>query len=241
MIKNLILRGVSSYSPVLNSQIGPLTKVNMFYGHNGTGKTTIGNYLQDPSDLLYHQCQTHPASADREVLVYNHTFMEANFQASSQPGIFTLNEGNIEAEKEPKVAELALKQLLTAHQAEVLAGNAFSESQKANKADMLDQLWALKKPFDTGPLRYCLVGPNTKERLGDKLREIALVPSTENFAGLAAEAEQLQSAGDAELPSIPAFRFAEGEAETSPLLSEVISGSGDSYLSALISDLGNSD
>lgn len=82
MIKNLILRGVSSYSPELNSQVGPLTKVNMFYGHNGTGKTTIGNYLQDPADLLYHQCQTQPALAEREVLVYNHTFMEANFQAS---------------------------------------------------------------------------------------------------------------------------------------------------------------
>lgn len=241
MIKNLMLRGVSSYSPELNSQIGPLTKVNMFYGHNGTGKTTIGNYLQDPADLLYHQCQTQPASAEREVLVYNHTFMEANFQASSQPGIFTLNEGNIEAEKELEVAEQALKQLLTEHQAEVLAGNAFNESQKANKADMLDQLWALKKPFDTGPLRYCLVGPNTKERLGDKLREIALVPSTEDFAGLAAEAEQLQSAGDTELPAIPTFRFAEGEVETNPLLSEVISGSGDSYLSALINELGNSD
>lgn len=241
MIKNLILRGVSSYSPALNSQVGPLTKVNMFYGHNGTGKTTIGNYLQDPADLLYHQCQTQPASAEREVLVYNHTFMEANFQASSQAGIFTLNEGNIEAEKELEAAELALKQVLTEHQAEVAAGNAFGDSQKANKANMLDQLWALKKPFETGPLRYCLVGPNTKERLGDKLRDIALVTSSEDFAVLASEAEQLQSAGDAELPAIPTFRFAESEVETSPLLSEVISGSGDSYLSALITDLGNSD
>lgn len=241
MIKNLILRGVSSYSPELNSQVGPLTKVNMFYGHNGTGKTTIGNYLQDPADLLYHQCQTQPASAEREVLVYNHTFMEANFQASSQAGIFTLNEGNIEAEKELQAAELALKQVLTEHQAEVAAGNAFGESQKANKADMLDQLWALKKPFETGPLRYCLVGPNTKERLGDKLRDIALLTLSEDFTALAAEAEQLQSAGDTELPAIPTFRFAESEVETSSLLSEVISGSGDSYLSALITDLGNSD
>lgn len=241
MIKNLILRGVSSYSPALNSRVGPLTKVNMFYGHNGTGKTTIGNYLQDPFDLVYHQCQTQPVLADREVLVYNHTFTDSNFQANSQPGIFTLNEGNIEAAKELEVAEVALKQLTTEHQAEVAAGNAFGESQKANKAELLDQLWALKKPFDTGPLRYCLVGPHTKERLGDKLLALALVPSTDDFAGLAAEAEQLQSAGDAELPAIPTFRFADGEVETSPLLSEVISGSGDSYLSALITDLGNSD
>ncbi|MBS7419300.1 AAA family ATPase [Pseudomonas syringae] len=241
MIKNLILRGVSSYSPALNSQIGPLTKVNMFYGHNGTGKTTIGNYLQDPADLLYHQCQTQPASAEREVLVYNHTFMEANFQASLQPGIFTLNEGNIEAEKELQAAEQSLKQLLIEHQAEVAAGNAFGDSQKANKTEMLDQLWAFKRPFDTGPLRYCFTGLNTKERLGEKLRALTLTPSTDDFVRLAVEAEQLQSASDTELPAIPKLRFQERDVETSPLLSEIVSGSGDSYLSALINELGNSD
>lgn len=241
MIKNLILRGVSSYSPDQYSQIGPLKKVNMFYGHNGTGKTTIGNYLQDPADLLYHQCKTQPASAEREVLVYNHTFMEANFYASSQAGIFTLNEGNIEAEKQLVAAEDALKKLLVEHHAEVAAGNQFGESQKSNKADLLDQLWALKRPFDTGPLRYCFASLNTKERLGEKLRTLALVPSTDDFSALATEAQQLQSASDAELPGIPTIRFAEADVETSVLLSEAIAGSGDSYLSALITDLGNSD
>lgn len=241
MIKNLILRGVSSYSPEQNSQIGPLTKVNMFYGHNGTGKTTIGNYLQDPADLLYHQCKTQPASADREVLVYNHSFMEANFHAGSQAGVFTLNEGNIEAEKSLVAAEDAIKKLLAEHQAEVVAGNGFGESQKSNKASLLDQLWALKRPFDTGPLRYCFASLNTKERLGEKLRMLPLTPSSDDFSTLAAEAEQLQSASDAELPAIPTIRFGEGDVETSSLLSEAIAGSGDSYLSALITDLGNSD
>lgn len=241
MIKNLILRGVSSYSPEQNSQIGPLTKVNMFYGHNGTGKTTIGNYLQDPADLLYHQCKTQPASADREVLVYNHSFMEANFHAGSQAGVFTLNEGNIEAEKTLVAAEDAIKKLLAEHQAEVVAGNGFGESQKSNKASLLDQLWALKRPFDTGPLRYCFASLNTKERLGEKLRMLPLTPSSDDFSTLAAEAEQLQSASDAELPAIPTIRFGEGDVESSSLLSEAIAGSGDSYLSALITDLGNSD
>lgn len=241
MIKNLILRGVSSYSSDLNSMIGPLTKVNMFYGHNGTGKTTIGNYLQDSADLLYHQCKTQPASTEREVLVYNHIFMEENFHASSQPGIFTLNAGNIEVEKRLETAEGALKQLVVEHQAEVAAGNAFGESQKVNKADLLDQLWAVKKPFDTGPLRYCLATLNTKERLAEKILALNLGPSSDTFETLAVEAEQLQAASDTELPAIPTYRFAEGEIETSPLLSEVISGSGDSYLSALINELGNSD
>lgn len=120
VIKNIILRGVSSYSSDKNSTIGPLTKVNVFYGQNGTGKTTIGNYLQDPGDVLYYRCSALPMDAEREVLVYNHTFTESNFHASSQPGVFTLNEGNIEAEKNLGAAELALKKLMEDHQAGVV-------------------------------------------------------------------------------------------------------------------------
>src|SRR5207253_10144354 len=110
-----------------------------------------------------------------------------------------------------EAAEVALKQLLVEHQAEVAAGNAFGESQKVNKADLLDQLWAVKKPFDTGPLRYCLATLNTKERLAEKIRALNLRPSSDTFETLAAEAEQLQAASDTELPAIPTYGFAEGE------------------------------
>lgn len=41
MIKNIILCNVSSYAPDANSNIGPLTRVNVFYGHNGTGKEGV--------------------------------------------------------------------------------------------------------------------------------------------------------------------------------------------------------
>lgn len=241
MIKNINLRGVSSYSSDKSSVIGPLTKVNVFYGHNGTGKTTICNYLQDPVDLVYHHCSALPADAEREVLVYNHTFTESNFHASSQPGVFTLNEGNIEAEKTLESAEAALKQLMVQHQAAVVEGNAIGESQKTNKAQLHDQIWAQKKPFDNAPLRYCFSSLNTKERLADNVLCMKLMTTSDTFEMLSAEAAQLQSASDTELSGIPTFSFAECEIESSPLLQEIITGCGDSYLSALISELGNSD
>lgn len=52
MIKHIVLRGVSSYCPDTDLSIGPLTKVNLFYGHNRTGKTTIGNFLQAPTRMI---------------------------------------------------------------------------------------------------------------------------------------------------------------------------------------------
>lgn len=111
MIKHIILRGVSSYCPDTNLSIGPLTKVNLFYGHNGTGKTTISNFLQAPGHSDFHQCRVQPVNPERELIVYNHTFLEKNFQASSQPGVFTLNEGNIEAENALLAAEAELSKL----------------------------------------------------------------------------------------------------------------------------------
>lgn len=241
MIKSIILRGISSYFPDKNSTIGPLTKVNVFYGHNGTGKTTIGNYLQDPAELIYHQCSVQPADAEREVLVYNHTFMENNFYASSQPGVFTLNEGNIEAEKALEAAETALRKLAEERQVEVNAGLALAAAQKVSEDELREQIWALKKPLDSSALKYCFASLNTKEKLTEKLVQLKRAPTSDTIEALTTEAAQLQAASDTELPGISVFRFPDGDVEQNAVLQEVITGSGDSYLSALIRELGNSD
>lgn len=241
MIKNIILRGVSSYSPDANCTIGPLTKVNVFYGHNGTGKTTIGNYLQSPTEAAYRQCSVQPVDIDRELLVYNHTFMESNFHASSQPGVFTLNEGNIDAEKALQAAEDELKALAQEQQTELSVGLSLVEEQKANDEKLRESLWALKKPYNTSALKYCFASLNTKERLAENVIPLKLAAVSDSFEALATEAQQLQSASDDELAGIPSFRFPEGDIEQDPLLQEVVTGSGNSYLSAVINELGNSD
>lgn len=241
MIKNIILRDVSSYSPTADSAIGPLTKVNLFYGHNGTGKTTIGNYLQAPGELFYNSCRIQPADAEREVLVYNHIFMEKNFHAGAQPGVFTLNEGNIEAENALQIAEAALKVLGEEQQAEVAAGKTLVATQGANQEELRERVWALKKPFDNSPLKYCFNLLNTKERLLEKVIAVNLATTSDTITALESEVAELQSASDAELPNIAYFTFPEGEIEKNSTFQEIITGSGDSYLSAFIQELGNSD
>ncbi|WP_439862218.1 AAA family ATPase [Pseudomonas sp. MBLB4136] len=241
MIKQIILRGVTSYSPVASLTIGPLTKVNMLYGHNGTGKTTISNYLQDPNDLIYSECNIQPSNPDRELLVYNHNFMENHFQESSQPGVFTLNEGNIEAENALLAAEEELKKLAEQRQTEVDAGKALTASQKANREALLDNLWALRKQHDSSDLKFCFTALHTRERLAEKVESLNLEPVSDSFDTLALEASELQSASDQERPVLPLFSFPERDVEFSPVLAESITGSDSSYLSDIINDLGNSD
>lgn len=241
MIKQIILRDVSSYSPVVDSVVGPLNKVNVFYGHNGTGKTTIGNFLQEPGELCYASCRVLPRDDEREILVYNHLFTEKNFHADAQPGVFTLNEGNIEAEAALHAAEAALKTLAQEQQAKLEAGKAVVAEQDAAKEALRDHVWALKRPFDTSPLRYCFNQLNTKERLLDKVVPLVFTATTDTVEGLSAEAAELQSASDIELPGIAPFSFQEVDVEENTVLFEAIAGSGDSYLSALIQELGHSD
>ncbi|HHK4245472.1 TPA: AAA family ATPase [Pseudomonas aeruginosa] len=242
MINRILLRNVSSYSPTSVVTIAPLKRVSVFYGQNGTGKTTIGNYLQAPSDARFTECQLEPVKADREILVYNHIFMEKNFhETASQPGVFTLNEGNIEADKAIAAAEAAINSLTAILDTHMAAGTQAKAAQEAAREALKDNVWKHKGPFDGCALAYCFNRLNTKDRLLDAISQVALAGTNDTAEGLLAEAAQLQSARDVELPGIPHLRFQGAGMEADPILAEVIAGAGDSYLSALIQELGNSD
>lgn len=104
MIKTISLKGVTSYPNDQPVVLGPLKRVNLVYGLNGSGKSTVGDYLQDLTGNRYQACQVDPAIKQDQVFVYNQKFIEKNFHQERHPGIFTLNEGNIEAKE--KIAEL---------------------------------------------------------------------------------------------------------------------------------------
>lgn len=54
-----------------------LSKINFIYGGNGTGKTTISNYLADMGNADYAQCHTEWYDDEREkLIVYNKKFRE---------------------------------------------------------------------------------------------------------------------------------------------------------------------
>lgn len=222
--------------------IGPLQRVNLFYGQNGTGKTTISNYLQAPTEACYNSCEVVPTKDGRQVLVYNHTFIEKNFhETTSQPGIFTLNEDNIEAKGNLDAAEAAIVTLAAAHELEMEKGVTSKKVQDDAYEVLLKSVWEKKRRFDGSALAYCFKNFNTKERLLDAIRSTQLVTTTDTSEGLLVEAAELRQTSDQELPKISPLYFQAEALEADPLLQEIIIGSGDSYLSAFIQQLGNSD
>lgn len=77
------------------------TLINYFYGKNGSGKSTIARLIRSKSGII-------PDISKFEVLVYDQDFIIKNIKEdAAMPGVFSLNEGNIEIQN--KVVELNME------------------------------------------------------------------------------------------------------------------------------------
>lgn len=94
MIKRIVIRDVASYDHE-GCAFEDLKKVNIIYGGNGTGKTTLSRALEKGDE----GCEVEWDGEQVEVLVYNKDFKERNLQEFI-PGVFTLGEATTEAVKE---------------------------------------------------------------------------------------------------------------------------------------------
>lgn len=92
MLETVKMRNCATFDGE-GATLGELTKVNIVYGGNGTGKTTISKVIAEPD--LYPECEL--AWADGRQLrpyVFNRHFRERCVSASDIPGVYTLGEGS---------------------------------------------------------------------------------------------------------------------------------------------------
>jgi adenylylsulfate kinase-like enzyme len=89
------------------------TLINFFFGKNGTGKSTIAQQITNGSEVV-------PDLADYEVLVYDRDFITRNLKEDEgMPGVFSVNEGNIEKQQEITTKESTLSVILFGHKADI--------------------------------------------------------------------------------------------------------------------------
>ena len=95
MIESIIMKSCATYSDV-GAIIEDCKKINFFYGANGSGKSTIGNFLSNQQNPLYTDCELKWNDHDHiDVFVYNKDFKQRHFNEDIE-GIFTLGESRIE-------------------------------------------------------------------------------------------------------------------------------------------------
>jgi len=114
MIDSITIKNVATYDNE-GIKVNNLKKINFIYGGNGTGKTTISNYLKNQNDDKYNDCEiVWRNNLPVSTLVYNKRFRDENFGLGKIKGVFTLGKATKEEKElvESKLAELKnLKQL----------------------------------------------------------------------------------------------------------------------------------
>jgi len=98
MIEKIELKNVATYDNQ-GSLLENLQKINFIYGANGSGKTTISNFIANPQDNKFQDSKIVWKNGQvLDIRVYNKIFKEDNFKSSIK-GVFTLGKATKE-EKE---------------------------------------------------------------------------------------------------------------------------------------------
>lgn len=249
MIESISISSVATYATTPELLDG-LSQFNFLFGSNGTGKTTVSRVIADESQ--FPTCiVTWKAGTKLQPLVYNHDFVERNFNQSSElKGVFTLGEKQVDTLTKIATAKGELDRLTT--KIETLTqslqgadGNGGKKGELATlEAGLKDKCWALKQKHDA-KLQGGFEGfRNSSERFKSKvLQEQASNSATLlTLAELEKKAENIFGPTPTTEVLIPAVDTAKLLAhEANPVLKKRVIGKEDVDIAAMIKKLGNSD
>ena len=108
MITKISIQQVASYGEN-PSVLETNKKINLIYGLNGTGKTTISKFLQKNDNPNFSNCLIAGLNNEK-ILVYNKKFIDDNFYQDTQKSIFSLKSENKEAKV--KISSVNLYKIL---------------------------------------------------------------------------------------------------------------------------------
>ena len=105
MISSISMKDVALYTSEGGTFEG-MDKVNLIFGSNGTGKTTISSFMKEYSGYLetgaavdsrFAQCRVTWADDSRQkILVYNRQFKKENIGQSGIPGVFIMGKDAVD-------------------------------------------------------------------------------------------------------------------------------------------------
>lgn len=164
MINKIVMKNVASYKTeaVLETD----KKVNLIYGLNGTGKSTLSGYLYDMMGEQYRECRVEGLGNTDKVLVYNQKFIADNFYETEEiQGIFTLSQKNKEVKKIVDEAKIKLKTLVENQVMIEQERKELGDKYQKQLLNFYKEVWKIKTEYTGGDrvLEYCLEGLKGKQ------------------------------------------------------------------------------
>lgn len=244
MITKISISKVASYKTPANLETD--RKVNLIYGLNGTGKTTLSNFLYNTEHSDYSECSIEGLNGE-DILVYNQRFIHDYFyQPDNLKGIFTLSKENKEAEEKIKAAQDEIKRLETEKNDKVSERAQQETLLSSKKQDAEKRTWQIKTKFAGGDrvLEYCLEGlKGNKSLLFENLAKIKKPDEklTKTSDELKKEVEAIKGDSAQKYDLLPVINFTAYKVESNQILEKNIVGNENSSVSKLINQLQNSD
>jgi wobble nucleotide-excising tRNase len=245
MLTKIQINGVATFK--CQTTLETDKKINLIYGLNGSGKSTICRLLRNPDKAEYAQCQV-TGSQGSKIYVFNEDFIRENFYESSLiKGIFSLSKQNKDAEQ---AIALAMSQRTT-----LLAEKQAIESKKLEKSEQIqkeigsihEKTFAIKRNHSGGDrvLEFCLEGVmGKKEKLFEQLFGTKKPSEKPGYSvrQLQEEARLLtgeNSTRDETL--LPTFLMTAHSVETDPIFEKAVVGAHNSNFGDFINRLQSSD
>lgn len=245
MITKINLNNVASYKSLTALETDK--KVNLIYGLNGTGKSTLSDYLHQQTDEKYKNCSVEGLGDNHEILVYNQTFIRENFfEAENLKGIFTLSKENKEAEIKISNALKEIEKLKS--EEETKSKELETEKTSINKKQETakNAIWKIKSDYSGGDrvLEFCLKNlMGSKDSLFNHIIGLTkpTVKPTKNIDDLKNDLQSISGDNAQKYSTLSQITFDSQNIETEILFSKQIVGNENSTVSQLIKELGNSD
>ncbi len=221
-------------------------KVNLIYGLNGTGKSTLSNFLYDKENSDFSNCSIDGLNYE-DIRVYNQRFIQDYFyEPDSLKGIFTLSKENKEAEEKIKSAQEVIEELEADKQTKISQREDQEELLSTKKKDAEEKTWEIKTKFAGGDrvLEYCLENlKGNKSKLFTHLAGINKLDKKpiKTTDQLKKEVEAIQGDEAQKYDLLAKINFTGHEVEKNQILQKNIVGNENSSVSTLINKLQNSD
>ncbi len=244
MITKIGLNCIASYKNLAALETDK--KVNLIYGLNGTGKSTLSNFFYDKTDEAFSSCSLEGLN-DEQVLVYNQQFIQDYFyESESLNGIFTLSKENKKAESKIKNAKNEITNLEQEKADSTKILGKLTGEQKKKKQYAENKVWELKTTFSGGDrvLEFCLEGlKGKKEKLFNYISAISKPKQKpeKTTEKLKKEVESLQGENAQRYSSISSIEIDGNKIESNSLFQKEIIGNESTTVADLIKKLDNSD
>lgn len=244
MINKITMNNVASYKKLTYLETDK--RVNLLYGLNGTGKSTLSDFLYNKSESRFSNCSIEGLRDSDEILVYNQQFIRDNFyETNNIPGIFTLSKENKTINQIIESAKKKLSELEIEKENLIKEENVNCKNYEKEIEDYKNEAWKIKTKYTSGDrvLEFCLEGlKSNKNTLFNYL--IGLEKSSDvieyTINDLKKEATQLELGVEKE-SAIDMISIDIDRIEKSELLKKAIVGNKNSTVAEVIEKLNNSD